>query len=65
MLIPLLAAQCLEKPSFFKQPAYSPPSPLSPTELRYEVSAPRVYCLLSRFPFFKLHFNVLYTLLGT
>ncbi|ELR11201.1 DENN (AEX3) domain containing protein [Acanthamoeba castellanii str. Neff] len=56
---------CLEKPSFFKQPAYNPPSPLSPTELRYEVSAPRVYCLLSRFPFFKLHFNVLYTLLET
>ncbi|KAL6060036.1 UDENN domain-containing protein [Balamuthia mandrillaris] len=31
--------------------------------LRY--AAPRCYCLISRFPFFQLHFQVLYSLLAT
>lgn len=25
---------------------------------------PRIYCFISKFPFFRLHFNVLYTILG-
>lgn len=28
------------------------------------MSAPRVYCFISRFPFFKLHYNVLYSILA-
>jgi hypothetical protein len=28
------------------------------------LSAPRVYCFISRFPFFKLHYNVLYSILA-
>ncbi len=28
------------------------------------LSAPRCYCLLSRFPFFDMHFRVLYNLIG-
>ena len=32
--------------------------------LRPQIYAPRCYCLISRFPFFKLHFDVLYSLLG-
>lgn len=31
---------------------------------RYMVTAPRCYCLLTRYPFFDLHFRVLHTVLG-
>lgn len=31
---------------------------------RYTVAAPRCYCLLTRLPFFSLHFRLLHTLLG-
>jgi len=31
---------------------------------RYDWVANRCYCILSRFPFFKLHFEVIYALLG-
>lgn len=31
---------------------------------RYMVTAPRCYCLLTRYPFFSLHFSVLHTILG-
>ncbi len=31
---------------------------------RYMVTAPRCYCLLTRYPFFDLHFRVLHTILG-
>jgi hypothetical protein len=29
------------------------------------IAAPRCYCLLSRYPFFELHFRVSYSLYGT
>jgi len=32
--------------------------------MKFSFSAPRVYCLISRFPFFELHFSVLYKILG-
>lgn len=45
-------------------PAYSPPDGLSKEDLEYDMAAPRVYCFITRFPFFQLHFNMLYHLLG-
>ncbi|XP_072076948.1 leucine-rich repeat receptor protein kinase HPCA1-like [Arachis hypogaea] len=39
---------------------YCPPSP-SPFNSRFLVSAPRCYCLLTRVPFFELHFEMLYS----
>lgn len=37
----------------------------APTTQSFVVSAPRVYCILSRFPVFHLHFDILYSLIGT
>ncbi|XLR27249.1 hypothetical protein S83_055149 [Arachis hypogaea] len=42
---------------------YCPPSP-SPFNSRFLVSAPRCYCLLTRVPFFELHFEMLYSLIA-
>ncbi|GAQ83578.1 DENN domain containing protein [Klebsormidium nitens] len=38
----------------------APPTPLS----KYLVSAPRCYCILTQYPFFDLHFEVLYNVLA-
>ncbi|ELR25289.1 DENN (AEX3) domain containing protein [Acanthamoeba castellanii str. Neff] len=53
----------IDKPSFMRGPAYSPPDGLSKEDLEYDMAAPRVYCFITRFPFFQLHFNMLYHLL--
>ena len=45
-------------------PAYSPPDGLSKEDLEYDMAAPRVYCFITRFPFFQLHLNMLSHLLG-
>jgi hypothetical protein len=56
--------QPIDKPSFMRGPAYSPPDGLTKEDLEYDLAAPRVYCFITRFPFFQLHFNMLYHLLG-
>jgi len=48
--------------SLFRTPAYNPQS-FSKDDNKYDMYAPRVYCLLSRFPFFEIHFNFLYSIL--
>ncbi|KAL6065591.1 DENN domain containing protein [Balamuthia mandrillaris] len=50
-----------DKPSFASKPFYT----CTLKEENYNVVAPRCYCFLSRFPFFKLHFQVLYSILAT
>ena len=46
-------------------PSFCPGVPYKlPTSSEYKIVAPRCYCLLSRFPFFNLHFQFLYSLLG-
>lgn len=47
-------------PNFVKQPKDTQIRPSSSSDY----FAPRVYCLLTRFPFFRLHFGVLYSLLA-
>lgn len=47
-----------------RSPAYSPPDGLQKDDLEYDIAAPRVYCFITRFPFFQLHFNTIYHLLG-
>ncbi len=41
----------------------TPPSLLD-TRSRYDFFTTRVYCFISRYPFFRLHFEVLYSILG-
>jgi hypothetical protein len=53
--------ELLHRPPTMARSAYPEcTAPLS----RYMVVAPRCYCLVSRYPFFSLHFRVLSTLLG-
>eukprot|EP00026_Physarum_polycephalum_P003351 Phypoly_transcript_03361.p1 GENE.Phypoly_transcript_03361~~Phypoly_transcript_03361.p1 ORF type:complete len:700 (+),score=107.38 Phypoly_transcript_03361:131-2230(+) len=60
--------------SFFNMPSFlspshstAPPDPtrsmLSMARQHYDVSAPRAYCFISRFPFIQLHFHVLFSII--
>eukprot|EP01102_Stenamoeba_stenopodia_P019793 TRINITY_DN7554_c0_g1_i1.p1 TRINITY_DN7554_c0_g1~~TRINITY_DN7554_c0_g1_i1.p1 ORF type:complete len:591 (+),score=95.14 TRINITY_DN7554_c0_g1_i1:82-1854(+) len=44
-------------------PLFDKPQAIS-NRSRFDFVAPRCYCLLSRFPFFQLHFEFLYSVLG-
>ncbi|EFA86246.1 putative GTPase activating protein [Heterostelium album PN500] len=56
-------------PTFMPEPKIVKTSEANPTERKklnrdqYDFIAPRVYCLLTRFPFFQLHFQVLHSVL--
>ncbi|KAL1350148.1 uncharacterized protein [Arachis hypogaea] len=59
---------CLHVPEIVQRPPgildmYCPPSP-RPFSSRFLVSAPRCYCLLTKVPFFELHFEMLYSLIA-
>jgi len=62
----ILRMETLDGESSFFNPASSPGSPRSGHSLNnqlYDVNVPRVYCLVSRFPFIKMHFHVLFSVL--
>jgi DENN (AEX-3) domain len=63
---PLYGVCCYAKELVHRPPALARDSfPQSNAPLaRYMVTAPRCYCLLTRYPFFELHFRVLHTVLG-
>jgi hypothetical protein len=63
---PLYGICCYAKELVHRPPALARDTfPQSNESLaRYMVTAPRCYCLLTRYPFFDLHFRVLHTVLG-